>query len=98
MKHQFAYTSLVHCGYWGCLLVGELKKGRGVYHHCTGKRGKCPKPYTREEILSNVFANILQELVILPPSYILLRQRIGRERSVFNSSRVLPFPDERRHE
>src|ERR1039458_765814 len=45
VKHDFAFTSLVHCGHCGCHLVGELKKGRYVYYHCTGNRGKCPEPY-----------------------------------------------------
>jgi site-specific DNA recombinase len=66
VKHDFAYTGLVHCGHCGCLLVGELKKGKYVYYHCTGNRGKCPEPYTRQEILSGEFANVLQELVIPP--------------------------------
>ena len=69
VKHDFAYTGLVHCGHCGCLLVGELKKGKYVYYHCTGNRGKCPEPYTRQEVLSEHFANVLSELVI--PSAIL---------------------------
>ena len=28
VKHDFADTGLVHCGHCGCLLVGELKKGK----------------------------------------------------------------------
>src|SRR5205807_545744 len=66
VKHDFTYTGLVHCGHCGCLLVGELKKGKYVYYHCTGNRGKCPEPYAREEVLSGRFANLLQELVIAP--------------------------------
>jgi site-specific DNA recombinase len=66
VKHEFAYTGLVHCGHCGCLLVGELKKGRYVYYHCTGNRGKCPEPYTRAEVLSNQMASLLRELVIPP--------------------------------
>ena len=31
MKHDFAYSGLVPCGHCGCLLVGELKKGKHVY-------------------------------------------------------------------
>ncbi|MGD1094607.1 MAG: recombinase family protein [Bryobacteraceae bacterium] len=67
VKHDFAYTGLVHCGHCGCLLVGELKKGTYVYYHCTGNRGKCPEPYTRQETLSAEFAHVLRELVIPPP-------------------------------
>jgi DNA invertase Pin-like site-specific DNA recombinase len=64
VKHDFAYTGLVHCGHCGCLMVGELKKGKYVYYHCTSNRGKCPEPYTRQEDLSVQFANVLEELVI----------------------------------
>jgi site-specific DNA recombinase len=67
VKHDFAYTGLVHCGHCNCLFVGELKKRKYVYYHCTGNRGKCAEPYTRQEILTREFANILQELVIAQP-------------------------------
>ncbi len=67
VRHEFAYTGLVHCGHCGCLFVGELKKRKYVYYHCTGNRGKCPGPYTRQEILGRQFAAILQELVIPQP-------------------------------
>jgi DNA invertase Pin-like site-specific DNA recombinase len=66
VKHDFAYTGLVHCGHCGCLLVGEQKKGKYVYYHCTGNRGKCPEPYTRQEILSCEFSSVLRDLVIPP--------------------------------
>src|SRR5215467_9840078 len=62
--NHFAYTGLVHCG---CLFVGELKKRKYLYYHCTGNRGKCPEPYTRQEVLTGEFVNILQELVIPQP-------------------------------
>lgn len=52
VKHDFPYTGLVHCGHCNCLLVGELKKGKYVHYHCTGNRGKCAEPYTREEVLT----------------------------------------------
>jgi hypothetical protein len=48
-------------------LVGELKKGLYLYYHCTGNRGKCPEPYTRQEVLTGEFASILGELVIPQP-------------------------------
>jgi site-specific DNA recombinase len=64
VKHDFPYTGLINCGHCNCLLVGELKKGKYVYYHCTGNRGKCAEPYTREEVLTRDFAAVLQELVI----------------------------------
>jgi len=65
-RHEFVYTGIVRCGHCGCSLVGELKKGRYVYYHCTGYRGKCGEPYTREETLTQQFAGGLRELILSP--------------------------------
>jgi len=62
-KHEFTFSGLVHCGHCGCALVGERKKGKYVYYHCTGKKGKCPEPYAREEALEACFADLLKGLV-----------------------------------
>ena len=67
VTHDFAYSGLVHCGHCGCSLVGEMKKARYVYYHCTGYRGKCAEPYTREADLEQQFAEGLRELVIPSP-------------------------------
>jgi hypothetical protein len=62
-KRDFAFSRLVTCGHCGCAVVGELKKGRYVYYHCTGYKGKCPEPYVREEMLGAQFAALLDRLV-----------------------------------
>ena len=64
MKHDFAFSGLVSCGHCGCSLVGEIKKGKYIYYHCTGYKGKCPEPYTREEVLEEKFADLLRCLVL----------------------------------
>jgi len=60
--HEFPYSGMVRCGHCGCSLVGELKKGRYVYYHCTGYRGKCGEPYTREDVLKTWFAEALGQI------------------------------------
>ena len=67
LTHDFAFSGLVSCGHCGCSLVGEIKKARYVYYHCTGYRGKCAEPYTREETLARQFAASLHELIIPGP-------------------------------
>ena len=62
VKHDFAFSGLISCGHCGCSLVGELKKGRYVYYHCTGYKGKCPEPYTREEVFEEHFTGLLKSL------------------------------------
>jgi site-specific DNA recombinase len=37
-----------------------------VYYHCTGHHGKCPEPYTREELLVEQCACHLGELLVPP--------------------------------
>ncbi len=61
-KHDFPFSRLITCGHCGCSLVGELKKGKYVYYHCTGYKGKCPEPYVREEVLEEKFTEILKGL------------------------------------
>ena len=48
-------------------MVGEIKKALYVYCHCTGNRGKCRERFTRQEVLTREFGDILQHLVIPPP-------------------------------
>jgi site-specific DNA recombinase len=40
-KHQHAFTGLLTCGCCGCAITAEVQKGRYVYYHCTGFRGRC---------------------------------------------------------
>jgi site-specific DNA recombinase len=91
IRHDFTFTGFVRCGHCGCQLVGELKKGKYVYYHCTGHRGKCAEPYTREEIMQDQLAASLRELVV--PRGILawlnetvsqsdLTERASREREI----------------
>jgi site-specific DNA recombinase len=61
-KHDFGFSGLTACGHCGCSLVGELKKKRYVYYHCTGNKGKCPEPYVREGVLETQFTAALQRL------------------------------------
>ena len=63
-KHDFAFSGLVSCGHCGCSFVGEIKKQRYVYYHCTGYKQKCPEPYTREEVLAERFAGLLKGLAV----------------------------------
>jgi site-specific DNA recombinase len=61
-KHNFAFTGMITCGHCGCAMVGELKKGRYVYYHCTGFKGKCGERYVREEMLEEKLSALLGRL------------------------------------
>jgi len=49
-------------------MVGELKKGKYVYYHCTGGKArvtgatKCPDRYTRQEVLEEQFGELMKGL------------------------------------
>jgi DNA invertase Pin-like site-specific DNA recombinase len=61
-KHNFAFSGLIACGHCGCSIVGESKKERYVYYHCTGYKGRCDEPYVREEVLEHRFSDLLSRL------------------------------------
>jgi site-specific DNA recombinase len=62
VKHNFAFSGLITCGHCGCSIVGEIKKKRYIYYHCSGYRGKCDEPYVREEVLEQKFGTLLGRL------------------------------------
>ncbi len=61
-KHNFAFSGLITCDHCGCSMVGEIKKQRYVYYHCTGYKGRCEEPYVREETIETKFAKLLGRL------------------------------------
>ena len=62
--HSFPFSGLLTCGHCGCALVGEIKKGRYVYYHCSGAKGKCPEPYARQEVIEREFESVLRLVVM----------------------------------
>lgn len=61
-KERWAFQGLLTCGHCGCALTAEKRKGKYVYYHCTGHRGKCPEKYVREETLAAQFGDYLKNL------------------------------------
>jgi hypothetical protein len=57
------------CHQCGCSIVGEIKKQKYVYYHCTGYADKCRdspaacrRRYVREEVLEKQFTDLLGHL------------------------------------
>jgi site-specific DNA recombinase len=63
-KRTFQYTGLLTCGICGCAMTAEIKKGRYVYYHCTGFKGKCGNTYIREDRLSKLLGEIISSIEI----------------------------------
>src|ERR1700724_307637 len=68
-KHNFAFSGLIACAKCGCSVVGEIKKQRYVYYHCTGYADKCQgnpascrRSYVRKEALEQQFTELLGRL------------------------------------
>lgn len=69
MTHDFAFSGLIACGRCGCSVVGEIKKQKYIYYHCTGyadkcrdKPASCRRKYVREEVLEQQFTAMLGRL------------------------------------
>ena len=54
-KHRFAFSGLLSCGKCGSAITAEIQKGKYIYYHCTGFKGKCGNSYIREEVLTDKF-------------------------------------------
>lgn len=62
--HCFPFSRLPQCGSCGFAMVGEIKKAKYVYCHCSGARGKCPEPYVRQETLEEAYSAMLRRISI----------------------------------
>ncbi len=63
-SRQFTYRGLIRCS-CGDLLTGEMKKGRYVYYHCTGRRREiCGRPYIAESKITEAYCQLLKRLTI----------------------------------
>ena len=69
MTHDFAFSRLIACARCGCSVVGEIKKQKYIYYHCTGYADKClgepascRRKYVREEVLEQQFTAMLGQL------------------------------------
>ena len=69
MTHDFAFSGLIACARCGCSVVGEIKKQKYIYYHCTGYADKCRgepatcrRKYVREEALEQQFTAMLGQL------------------------------------
>src|SRR5947209_14868790 len=67
VKHDLAFSGLVRCGHCGCAMVGEIKKKKYVYYHCTVQLGKCPEKYAREETLEIQFCRAIARISLPGP-------------------------------
>ena len=68
-RKNFLFSHIIKCATCGCTHVGEIKKGKYIYYHCTGnKGGNCKKNYLKEEYVEEAFLNVLDTLTI-PDEY-----------------------------
>jgi len=62
VRREFPYRGLVFCGYCGCQLTAEFKKGKYIYYRCTESRGKCEQGRYTQEQLSERLLTVLENI------------------------------------
>ena len=80
---EFAFNNLLRCGACGCKVIGEVKKERFVYYHCTFSKGRHDgKGYFREDRIAEMFEESIKRINLNEDAVERLRQRFGEmERS-----------------
>lgn len=65
-KRDFTFSGLIACHACGCAVVGEIKRERYAYYHCTGwidtcqgNAASCRRKHFREETLEAQFTELL---------------------------------------
>ncbi len=73
-KGIFPYTGLIKCGLCGCYLTAEIKKGKYIYYHCTGSKGKCPQIYLKQEFIEAEIQEMLDGIRLSDEAHQIISQ------------------------
>ena len=89
---SFLFSNTIKCSVCGCSMVGELKKGKYIYYHCTGNRGgDCKRKYLNQETIEKEFLDILKDLYV-PPEYMpivldVIKKEVEKEKE-YNNNKI----------
>lgn len=63
---NFLFAGMIKCAHCGCIISGEIKKGKYVYYSCTGGKGACEQKhiYIREEELEQQYIKALEKIYV----------------------------------
>jgi site-specific DNA recombinase len=59
---NYTYRGMIQCADCGCTITPEKKKGKYIYYHCTGYKGKHGNAWVREEDLTEQFAQFFDSI------------------------------------
>lgn len=98
-KHDFVFSNLIKCSKCGCFMVGEIKKGRYIYYHCTGNRGgNCKsKSYIREEKIEKAILDTLATIRLSDDVLELAKRSFKYElenQNIYNEERIKSLDEE----
>lgn len=86
----FPYTGLLTCAKCGCRITAEQHKGKYIYYHCTGFKGKCGNSYINQDDLEKEFGKAIKRMSIpderLPWLKLALEQSHAEEKEYHNGS------------
>ena len=75
-RKGFAFNNLMTCGICNCKVLGEIKKSKYTYYHCTFSKGKCGNGYVPEGILVEKFAEAIKPISITEDRLTWLRKTL----------------------
>ena len=94
-KDKWLFQGMLFCGICGCAIVAELKKGRYIYYHCTGNKGKCAgTSIIQQHLIETQVVDVLKQLSmsVLPldnfSKIVKDSQADARERQKFDVSKL----------
>lgn len=64
-KRTFYFNSLIQCGVCGCRILGEIKKDKYKYYHCTFSKGRHNEVgYIPEDRLAKMFEEPIKDITL----------------------------------
>jgi site-specific DNA recombinase len=77
---EFLFQGLMTCARCGCAVVGEIKKGRYEYWHCTAAKGNCKREYVPAGVIQKRIEEVLASIQPTPQQSYWIRELLKDSR------------------
>jgi len=96
-SRTFPFRGLLTCGYCGCQITAEIKKGKYIYYHCTQSHGKCEQPWHRQHVLAEQLRPVVDDVCVPRETVDELLEELrteGEERKRMRRAKILGLKGE----
>jgi hypothetical protein len=78
-RNTFPYNNLITCGECDCNFLGETKKKKYIYYHCSYSKGRHKSPYIPQHVLEKMFEKSINDISMPESAFNLIEEGLRKD-------------------